>query len=281
MREFRLSSAEGLPIRASVVIPQAPRGLVFVVHGFKGFREWGCFPWLTEQLAAGGYAACRFDMSRNGVGEDCDTFERLDLFENDTFSIQLSDLDRVISAVTAEKPFATLPVFLLGHSRGGAIATLGARNVAQLSGVITWGSISHVDRWDGETVRRWRADGYQTAVNQRTGQQMRVSTAVLDDCENNRGQLDVLAAASSLSVPMLILHGTADETVAPEESRQIASVARDSTLVIIDGATHTFGAMHPLVNIPSPLKLAAALTERFLCANVPLPCIERSRLVAK
>jgi len=52
----------------------------------------GFFPWLAEYLCNSGFAVCRFNMSRSGIGENPETFDRLDLFAGDTYSIQLADL---------------------------------------------------------------------------------------------------------------------------------------------------------------------------------------------
>ena len=51
MQPFTITSEEGLPIRGSFDAPRHPKALLVVVHGFKGFKEWGFFPWLGEHLA--------------------------------------------------------------------------------------------------------------------------------------------------------------------------------------------------------------------------------------
>ena len=55
-RRFEISSAEGLPIRGVAEIPSEPRGVVVIVHGFKGFKEWGFFLWVSARFAACGIA---------------------------------------------------------------------------------------------------------------------------------------------------------------------------------------------------------------------------------
>jgi dienelactone hydrolase len=264
--DLRLTSSEGLPIRATIVRPGRPNGLVIVIHGFKGFREWGFFPWLCDRLAAQGLAACRFDMSRNGIGESPDTFERLDLFEDDTYSTQLSDLDTVNRHLDAGE-MRELPRFFLGHSRGGAVAILGAAARADLCGVVTWSSTFNTDRWDAETVKRWRQDGGIDMVNSRTHQVMRMSTAILDDLEANRARLNVERALRRLRAPLLAVHGENDESVDPGESRAIVRAARDASLVLIASGSHTFGAIHPLVDVPLPLQLAFEVSQRFISAH--------------
>ena len=259
---FTIDSSEGLPIRGDLDAPERPRALVIVVHGFKGFKDWGFFPWLGQRLVQHHLAVCRFNMSRSGIGDDPETFGRLDLFEHDTYSTQLDDLSRVTAH--AQKRFPKLPTFLLGHSRGGGIAMLGARAVPRLRGVIVWSPISRVDRWDEAAKEKWRADGFRDEVNQRTKQVMRMSTRVLDDYESNRERLDIGAAAASLPAPLLVIHGARDESVPVGEGEAIAAAAPDASMVVIGKAGHTFNAIHPLVHVPFELVLAAELSAHFV-----------------
>jgi len=225
---------------------------------------WGFFPWLNEFFAEEGLASCRFDLSRNGIGSNPDSFERLDLFRDDTYSIQIADVLAVARHIETISEFANLPRFLLGHSRGGGVAILSAAEIRGLAGIVTWSSISHTARWDEETKRKWRDDGKLDVLNARTGQIMSLSTAVLDDVEQNASRLDIGRAASELDVPMLVIHGSSDETVPVEEAKTIVSRSRIGSLMVIESATHTMNAIHPLVTTPPPLQLAARASSRLM-----------------
>jgi alpha-beta hydrolase superfamily lysophospholipase len=262
--QFTVRSDENLPIRGNIDAGENPRALVVIVHGFKGFKDWGFFPWLAQRLAGERLAVCRFNMSRSGIGEDPEAFDRLDLFEGDTYSIELADLRKAVAH--AQSLFPNLPTFLLGHSRGAGVALLGAEDVPHLHGVVAWSPIARVDRWDRATKREWRARGFAEVVNARTKQVMRTSTACLDDVESHRERLDILAAAERLQVPVLVVHGTRDESVPIEEGRTIVAHARDASLLAIDRASHTFNAIHPLVHVPFELYLAAEVSAHFMKA---------------
>ncbi len=262
---FTIQSDEDLPIRGDFDVGESPRALVIVVHGFKGFKDWGFFPWLAQRLMQHRMAVCRFNMSRSGIGEDPETFDRLDLFAGDTYSIELADLRTVVRH--ARRQFPTLPLFLFGHSRGGGVALLGATAITDLHGVIAWSPIARTDRWDDAARREWRERGFVEIVNQRTKQVMRMSTALLDDLEANRRSFDVEAAAAQLRAPLLVVHGGRDESVPVEEGRLLASRANESSLLVIERASHTFNAIHPLVHVPFELLLAAEVTAHFINAH--------------
>ena len=144
------------------------------------------------------------------------------------------------------------------------MALLAAEQVERLCGVATWNAIARVDRWDEATKAQWRRDGFQDVINARTKQVMRMSTRMLDDYEHHRERLDILDAVVKLDVPLLVVSGGRDESVSPSESREIAAYASDAGLVTIAKAGHTFNAIHPLVNVPPELSIAAAVTARFV-----------------
>jgi len=260
---FTIKSSEKLPIRGNLEVPRGARALVILIHGFKGFKDWGFFPWLAEVLCNAGFAVCRFNMSRSGIGTNPETFDRLDLFADDTYSGQLDDLHRVVEHCQTR---VALPTFLAGHSRGGGVAILAAGGVHNLRGVVTWNGIARVDRWDAAARAQWRRDGHIEVINSRTKQIMRTSTRMLDDYEANRERFDILAAASRLEAPLLVIHGARDESVPVSESAEIAAAGREVSRLIIGSASHTFNAIHPLVHIPRELMLAADVTASFVGA---------------
>ena len=259
--QFTIESSEGLPIRGDLESTGGTRALVVMVHGFKGFKDWGFFPWVAETLCDEGFAVCRFNMSRSGIGTNPEAFDRLDLLADDTYSTQVDDL---LAAVRYAQSRFHLPTFLFGHSRGGGVALLAASQVANLHGLVTWSSIARADRWDAATKAQWRRDGHLDVINSRTGQVMRSSTRILDDYEAHRDRLDILGAADRLRVPVLVVHGASDESVPAEESREIAARVRDGAHIVIQNASHTYNAIHPLVHIPSQLTLAVEVTARFI-----------------
>jgi uncharacterized protein len=259
--QFTITSSEGIPIHGDLDAPSNPRALAVIVHGFKGYKDWGFFPWVAETLCNHHLAVCRFNMSRSGIGENLDAFDRLDLFRDDTYSVQLADLHAVVRHCRA---LIHAPLFLFGHSRGGGVALLAAPEIEGLCGVATWNAIATADRWDAATKAEWRKSGRLEIVNARTKQSMPMSTRILDDYEANRERLDILAAAARVDVPMLVVYGGRDESVPPAESQAIAERAKDASRVCIETATHTFNATHPLLHVPRELSLAAEVTAHFM-----------------
>lgn len=248
-RTFQHEPRKGDVIRGDVHIPEGPppRSAVVMVHGFKGFKDWGFFPWLARRLVGAGHAVVRFNFSRNGIGAEPERFTELDRFGANTLSLEQTEL-RSILAETMDG--ALLPrrpgkVALVGHSRGGAQAVLAAAGEPRVAALVTWAAVSHFDRWTEETKTLWRAAGRIWILNQRTGQQMPLDLSLLEDFEAHRGQLDVTAAASRVKAPWLIAHGSEDMSVWPGEAETLARANPSAHLHVVYGAGHTFQAAHP------------------------------------
>ncbi len=232
----------------------SPRPAVIVVHGFKGFKDWGMFPPLGERLARAGMTAVSFNMSGSGVDAAGES-TLPDRFSRATYSAELHDLG-VVSAALGSGRLGVVPpsaLGLVGHSRGGGIAILHAARDGQVRALVTWAAIDRVERWDMQTTRAWRANGALDVVNARTGQVIPLSTDILDDIDAHAGDLDIRAAARRVEAPWLIIHGSADESVPVEEAERLVEASgRDTTrMLLVPTAGHTFGAAHPW-NPPVP-----------------------------
>lgn len=224
------------------------RPAVLVLHGFKGFKDWGMFPPLSQRLAQAGFSVVSPNLSGSGVDDGGD-FSLPERFGHNTFSAELEDVRRVIDALMAGQLGVPTPstLGLIGHSRGGGIAILQAARDPRVRALVTWAAISSVERWPAPQRSSWRAAGKTDIQNARTGQVLPLYTDVLDDIEQNASALDIEAAGRRIRIPWLLIHGTEDESVrfAEAERLKAASARPDTRLLPIEGGGHTFGAVHP------------------------------------
>lgn len=271
---FVLTNRHGDPLRGDVHIPDgdAPSPVLVICHGFKGFKDWGMFPYAADYFARRGWIVVRFNFSLNGIGENPLEFTRLDNFRRNTASRELDDLDDIFAAIEAnvivpEKADATR-LALLGHSLGGGISIVKASEDARVRALVTWAGVSTFDRWGPKLKEQWRADGVLEIQNARTGQMMPMGIGMLDDFEANLARLDILAAASRIDVPFLIINGEQDMAVPPDEARAIhrAAASMDASLVLIQQADHVFGAAHPFAGSTVALEGALNASAAFLGA---------------
>jgi len=225
--------------------------LLIFCHGFKGFKDWGGFPYMMESISASGILSASFNFSMNGVDVKTPAeFTHLDLFAQNTFSQELEDLGLVIEHFcnnSKEFNINRNKIALAGHSRGGGIAILKANEDKRIKCLITLAAVSDFNRYSEDHKRRWRKRGYFEVINTRTNQMMRINSTLLDDLERNKSRLDIPAAIKDLHVPVLIIHGKEDLSVKFEEGDILYknSNRENTEFFVVENAGHTFGIVHP------------------------------------
>jgi dienelactone hydrolase len=229
------------------------------------------FPPLAQRLAQAGFSVISPNLSGSGV-DDAGDFSLAERFGHNTFSAELEDVRRVVDALTAGHLGLPQPstLGLLGHSRGGGVGILHAARDPRVSALVTWAAISTVERWPASQQTSWRAAGRTDIVNARTGQVLPLYTDVLDDIKENPSDLDIGAAAGRVAVPWLIIHGTNDESVGFAEAERLkaATTRPDARLLAINGAGHTFGAVHPWRSATSELQSVFDATLAWFTAHL-------------
>jgi uncharacterized protein len=249
--------------------PSASTPVLVICHGFKGFKDWGFFPYAAEELATRGFTVITFNFSMNGVGEVPDQFTELDKFARNTYSREQEDLTLLFAALrTGRLP---LPddadiqrIGLIGHSRGGANSLLFALDhPAEVQAVALWNSIANVDLFSPQMKQEMKEQGKTVIVNARTQQEMPILAEVLEDIESHREQFDILGRLSQLHQPLLILQGDEDLAVPVHTAVDIDKRAPQSQLHILLGANHTFGAVHPFQGTTPHLSEALDKTASF------------------
>jgi len=229
---------------------RSSRPAVLVLPGFKGFKDYGPFPALSDRLARAGFTAVTLSVSGSGVDE-AGEFTRLDRFARNTISAELADLGGVLGALDAGQLGVVRPstIGLIGHSRGGAVSLLFAERTSRIRALATWAAVGTLERWTPEAAKAWRSAGATEVLNTRTGQRLPLHTDLLDDVETNRERFDLAAAARRLAIPWLLAHGTADETVPFAEAELLARDAGQATTLWLEGALHGFGGVHPFAGL--------------------------------
>ncbi len=256
---FRLEPRPGAVVRGDLWTPSPPAerlGVAVVVcHGFKGFKDWGFFPFASRTLAARlGCPVVSFNFSGCGVGDDLETFSESDAFAHNTFSLECADLNTVLDGLGSGQlgDLSCLPaerIGVLGHSRGG-VATILSGERPDVLALTTWAAIASPMRY-AEMFEGLGAGDFVEIINARTGQVLPLYADVVDDLVANAERFDLEASLRRSRVPFLVVHGTKDPTVPPSDAERLAAAAPGSRLEFIHGAGHTFEVGHPFAG-PSP-----------------------------
>jgi alpha-beta hydrolase superfamily lysophospholipase len=250
MREERFQTGDGLGISYRVWRPATDvRGVVVIVHGFNSHS--GYYAWAAGQFGAAGLAAYALDLRGRGQSDG----ER---FFVETFADYVADVAAFVTLVKSREP--GLPVFLLGHSAGGIVACLYTLDhQEQLSGLICESfafqlpapdfalavlkGLSHLAPHahvlhlknedfsrDAQVVAAMNADPLIAHETQPT---KTVAQLVLADERLKRD-------FNRITLPVLILHGTADKAAKPTGSQLFFDNvgSTDKTLRFYDGHVH-------------------------------------------
>ncbi len=195
--------------------------LILLGHGVTGDKDRPLVMAVAEGLAAKGWPCLRISFAGNG-GSEGD-------FREATISKESEDLQAVIDQLPEG-----LKLGYAGHSMGGAVGVLTASKderiqvVINLAGMIRtalfcereFGMVTpdQGDMWDEEGCP--------------------LSQTYVDDMNAID---DLFEQVSGLKQPLLLIHGTADDVVLPEDSIDAhAKASEPKELVIIEGAEHSF-----------------------------------------
>jgi acylglycerol lipase len=226
-----------------------PRAAVLIVPGFNAHSAY--YTWAAERLAADRLAVYALDLRGRGHSDG----ER---FYVDTFADYVSDVAHGFDVVRSREP--AVPVFVLGHSAGGVVACLFAlEHQAELAGLVcesfayqvpapdfalaVFKGLSHLAPHahvlhlknedfsrDPEVVAAMNADPLIAHETQPT----RTLAAMVRADERLKKEFPLI------TLPVLILHGTADKATRPGGSQFFYDTAgsNDKTLKLYEGHVH-------------------------------------------
>ncbi|GKU77991.1 S9 family peptidase [Paenibacillus sp. L3-i20] len=246
---------------------EAKKPVLLLLHGFKGFKDWGFFPYAAEQFAKLGYAVITFNFSHSGVNEI--DFDELDKFGEATHTKEQLDIQAVVDAIREESlPLSSYMdidrMFIVGHSRGGGNSVLFAAASSRVKAVVAWNGIAECNLF-GEAFRaQVLKDGIGYVANARTKQQMPIKAVFFEDLDSHKEQYNIVAQAAASAVPMLFIQGDMDSEFIRSGYDRLQAAAPHHQFVTIEGADHTFGARHPFAGTTNELEQAITLTDRFL-----------------
>ena len=248
--EETFESADGLRIFFRSWRPAAPlRGVVTIVPGFNSHS--GYYTWVGDQLAPQGLAVYAVDLRGRGKSDG----ER---YYVEKFADYLGDVAAFIALVKSREQ--GLPTFLLGHSAGGVPACLYTLDhPTELAGLICESfafqtpapefalavlkGLSHVAPHahvlhlknedfsrDPNVVAAMNSDplvAHETQPTKTVAELVRADERLKNDF-------------AAISLPLLILHGTADKAAKPSGSQLFYDKAgsTDKTLKLYEGTFH-------------------------------------------
>lgn len=218
--------SDGIELGCSYVHGETPRGVVVLLHGLPSINppdpEDRGYPGFAADMAEAGWLAVWADMRavRRSPG---------------VFSMEgwVRDAQAVVEQARSLDIAGGLPLALVGSSAGGAVSAEVVRRGAPVDALALLGApaawlLFTQDPHEG--LRR---------ITEEAG--MAVAPEVSEDPATWASEFDSVNTRSSIehvTVPTLILHGSADDVVPVKHAHLIAEAAPAAELVILEGAGH-------------------------------------------
>jgi alpha-beta hydrolase superfamily lysophospholipase len=250
VKEETVQGADGLKIFVRSWRPAAPaRGVVAICHGVNSHS--GYYPWAAEQLVASGLAVYALDLRGRGKSDG----ER---FYIESINDYLNDVDTLVNLARSREP--GLPVFLLGHSAGGVISCVYTlEHQSELAGLICESfafqvaapdfalavvkGLSHI----APHAHVLRLKNEEFSRDPKVVQAMNDDPLIEHETQPTKTVAELVRADERLkeefrliTLPVFILHGTADKVTRPGGSQLFYDSAGsgDKTLKLYDGHAH-------------------------------------------
>lgn len=224
-------------------------GVVVIVPGFNSHS--GYYGWVAEQLVQDGLAVYAVDLRGRGKSDG----ER---FYVESFADYVSDVGMMVKTARDREP--GLPVFLFGHSAGGVVACIYTlENQATLAGLICESfafrvpapdfalaalkGLSHI--FPHAHVLHLKNEDFSR--DPAVVAAMNADPLIAHETQPTKTVAELVRADARLkqefpkfTLPLLILHGTADKATKPSGSQLFHDTASssDKTLKLYDGHFH-------------------------------------------
>ena len=258
-----------LPIIGDLTYKKDSKNLVVFCHGFKGFKDWGCWNLVANLFAENGFKFLKFNFSHNGGTLDNPFyFTDLQSFSLNNYSVELNDLQRVLDYIFLNNYNSKYEqIYIIGHSRGAGIACLSTVNNPLIKKLVSWAGVADFrDRLPkSKELMDWKDNGIRYIYNSRTNQEMPISIQFYNDFIENESKLSIKTALLNYSGKFLACHGSLDQVVPNQYPLDMVKWAANSSIFKIR-TNHTIGSKHPWTktHLPDSLREVCIKTIDFL-----------------
>ena len=195
--------------------------LVILTHGVTGNKDRPLLVTLAEGLASRGWPCLRLSWTGNGNSEGD--------FRDSTITKESADLRDVLDALPPR-----LKIAYIGHSMGGAVGVMTAAEEDRIRVLVTLAGMVRTEEFcEREFGSIIPGKGFMWDEPA-----CPLSQKYVDDMESIG---DLFDEVGEITVPWLLIHGTADDVVLIHDSRDAYDTTEEpKRLVEIPGAGHSF-----------------------------------------
>ncbi len=275
-RNIELLGNQGRPILTDYYFKGEAKAkpVVIFCHGYKGFKDWGAWDEMAEIFAHENFFFVKFNFSHNGTTPEFPTeFLDIEAFGDNNYIRELDDLQYVIDHLCSSdfefaKHLDPREINLIGHSRGGGIASIKAAEDDRITKLVTFSAVSDfASRFPKEEeIEKWSKKGVRYIINTRTKQQLPHHFQFYTSFKENEERLSISRAVKELQIPHLIVHGSNDTSVPISDSGKLFEWSSFPDLLLVESADHVYGISYPWEGGELPVEFTYVLdrTIKFL-----------------
>ena len=215
MENLFIKNRKGLKMAVVVDESENPKGLVFLMHGFLGFKEQPVVLEAEKIFKENNFTTVSFDAT-NSLGKSDGKME------DGTMTGYFEDLEDVINWAKSQK-FYSEPFFLVGHSLGGycvanyAVKNKNVKSLVLLCPVVS-GELFQQTNDIKEILGEWKETGMRVWNSRRNpGVIKKSSYRFIEDGVNH----DLLKTAQDIECPVLMIGGDVDEVIPSEHQKML------------------------------------------------------------
>lgn len=229
-----IKNSKGLMLCAVIHIPDKNKiyPAVILLHGFTGYKEEPHIEKLAKTLARNGFAAIRFDCS--GSGDSDGILEKDYLMSN-----YLKDIEDVYSYISNLEYVDRNKIGIWGHSMGGELAVIFAASHSEIRACVAVSATTEMrlSQWAQNIINEWQKTGWFDKEYSKDGSQIKIPYSFIEDAD----KYNALDYVKKLTCPMLVILGTVDDVVVPENTKEIFNAANSpKELAEIEGMGHDY-----------------------------------------
>ena len=206
------------------------KNMVILGHGVTGNKDRPFLVALANGLASAGISTLRISFSGNGDSEGS--------FTDSTISKEVTDLGSVIDR------FPDKTITYIGHSMGGAVGAIRTSQDSRIKFLVSLAGMVNTRQFAETEFGMVTPD----QGNMWEDEDCPLSSSYMNDLKTIES---TVPCASKITVPWLLIHGTEDDVVPIQDSKDILAAAGDlATMLELPGANHVFADDHtdPMVN---------------------------------
>jgi len=200
--------------------------IVIFCHGYRSDKNNSKVAALKNVLPWTGVGLFAFDFSGRGESDG--------KFEDTTISQYIDDLRCCIDFVSK----LTKKIVVIGSSLGGLVSLQEVSGDKRVKVLVLFSPVSHFP-WrntkEFSDVKGWKSKGFAFTESKRCGK-LRINYSFYED-GIKYGDYDIY---KKIKIPTLIVHGNLDESVPFEDSEELKKYVKNSELLVLKDADHTY-----------------------------------------